>query len=176
MIHPLSESAARDGQSKLGVAQTMNEKKTTLVRRRGPWPGSVLRTLGMAMLSTAFLAACATTPGGGSGGGAVVDRANARWQALVTGDFPTAYSYYSPGYRSSKTVGDFELSMRLRKVQFRGAEYADHECEGESCVLKFNVQYSIASPVPGLTKWESKTILEERWIRTQGEWWYLPDD
>jgi len=142
--------------------------------RRGRYWRSVIRTLAPALVSAALCAACATTIGGG--GDAVVDRAKMRWQALLTGDFQSAYSYYSPGYRSSKTVGDFELSMKLRKVQFRDAEYLEHECEGDSCTLKFNVKYHISSPVPGLDTWESKTVLDERWVRTQGQWWYFPDD
>ena len=124
-----------------------------------------------------FLTSCATTGGGGGGkGGAVVDRAQARWDALLAGDFQTAYGYYSPGYRSSHTLGDFELSMRLRKVQFRGAELVDHECESDACTVKFKVQYHIASPVPGLENWDSRTTLNEKWVRTEGQWWFLPVD
>jgi hypothetical protein len=123
-------------------------------------------------MSVVFLAACATT---GTGGGSLQDRAEARWDAFLAGDFETAYQYYSPGFRSSHTRGDFELSQRLRKVQFRDAQYQDQQCDEDRCTLKFKVQYHISSPVPGLEKWESKTTLEEKWVRTQGQWWYLPD-
>lgn len=133
-----------------------------------------LRLVALAAIAAVFLAACATT--GGGGGGDVVKRAEARWEAVLAGDFERAYQYYSPGYRSSHSPGDFELSMRLRKVQFRGARFVDHACEGDRCDLKFEVKYFVASPVPGLDKWESKTTLDETWIRTQGEWWYLPDE
>lgn len=137
---------------------------------------ALLRLAAIAIACAAFATACATTGAGGGSGGAVVDRAQARWDALVSGDFSTAYNYYSPGFRSSRTPADYELSMRLRKVQFRGAEYLDRECQEDSCTLKFSVQYHIASPVPGLDQWESKTTLDERWIRTEGQWWYVPDD
>lgn len=133
-----------------------------------------LRLVALAALAAVFLAACATT--GGGGGGDVVKRAEARWDAVLAGDFESAYQYYSPGYRSSHSPGDFELSMRLRKVQFRDARYAEHACDGDRCNLKIEVKYHVASPVPGLDKWDSKTTIDETWIRTQDEWWYLPED
>ncbi|HKJ18049.1 MAG TPA: hypothetical protein VJ984_11910 [Xanthomonadales bacterium] len=131
--------------------------------------------LALLILPVVLLTACATT-GGGSGGGPVAKRAQDRWDAVLANDFETAYQYYSPGFRSSQTRGDFELSMRLRKVQFRNADYQDQSCEEDVCTLKFSVGYQIASPVPGLETWESKTTLEEKWVRTQGEWWYYPED
>lgn len=132
-----------------------------------------LRLVALAALAAVFLAACATTGGTSS---AIVERAEARWDAVLAGDFERAYQYYSPGYRSSHSPGDLELSMRLRKVQFRAARYAEHACEGDRCDLKFEVEYRIPSPVPGLDKWESKTTIDETWIRTRDEWWYLPED
>lgn len=130
----------------------------------------------LAALAAVFMAGCASTGGGSGGTSALVERAEARWDAVLGGDFERAYQYYSPGYRSSHTRGDFEVTMRLRKVQYREAEYAEHACEGDRCDLKFNVKYRIASPVPGLDKWEGNTIIDETWIRTGDEWWYLPED
>ena len=121
-----------------------------------------------------LLVACAGT--GGGSGGPVVKRAQERWEAVLVNDYETAYEYYSPGFRSSQTRGDYELSMRLRKIHFREAKYQEQECQEDVCTLKFNVKYRIASPVPGLQAWESNTTLDEKWVRTQGQWWYLPDD
>jgi hypothetical protein len=123
-------------------------------------------------VSVFLLSACATT---GSGEGAVATRSEARWNAIIAGDFNTAYQYYTPGYRSSHTPGDFEISMRLRKVQVREVKYLDKNCDDSACTVKLQVQYHIASPVPGLDTWESNTTLEEKWIKTQGQWWYFPD-
>ncbi len=134
----------------------------------------LIRPLLVTMATVMVLAACATTTGGGSS--SVVDRAEKRWTALIAGDFQSAYDYYSPGFRSSRSLGDFELSMRLRKVQVAGVEYVDHQCEAERCTVNFLARYKVASPVPGIEVWEGKSSLEERWIRTDGEWWFLPDD
>lgn len=171
MSHTISESPAAAQARLERTLEAMQPEQVTIMPRRGLSP-AVLSGLALLLASVVLISGCASTGGGTS----VVDRAEKRWQALLAGDFQTAYSYYSPGFRSSRTLGDFELSQRLRKVQFRDAEYLEHECEAESCTLKFNVKYHISSPVPGVDTWESKTVLDEKWVRTQGQWWYLPKD
>lgn len=171
---PFDCPAMRSGSNDTGPAQTMTSKMTANTQKNRSAMRQSLFSSAVAMLVALLLTACATT--GGGGGGNVVDRAEARWDALLAGDFETAYGYYSPGFRSSHSVADFELSQRLRKVQFRGAEYVEQQCEGDACTLKFKVDYHIASPVPGLDEWKSKATLEEQWVRTQGQWWYFPND
>lgn len=126
------------------------------------------------------LFACAGTGGGtagsGGSGGVVVERAIDRWDKLLEPNYDAAYDYYSPGYRSSTSRGDFELSIRLRKVQFTDAEYQEHECTENACTLKFKTFYTIASPVPGIDTFKGNTITEEKWIKTDGQWWFLPDN
>ena len=121
-----------------------------------------------------MLAACATT--GSGGGGTVVSRAEARWNAIIAGDYSTAYQYYTPGYRSSHTPGDFEVAMRLRKVQIREVKFLEDNCEASVCTLKFETKYHVTSPVPGLDAWTSSTKIEEKWVKTGGNWWYFPED
>ncbi len=152
----------------------MSELKLKCSKQRRGHAMAILRALGLSALGAVFLAGCATTSGGG-GGGTLGKRAQERWDALLAGDFDTAYEYYSPGFRSSHSRGDFEVMMRLRKVQFTNAKYTDQDCEGDRCTVSFDVGYRIASPVPGLDTWESTQKLEETWIRTQGQWWFLPD-
>jgi hypothetical protein len=131
------------------------------------------RALVLAVLSASIFAACASTS---PGGGTVVSRAESRWDAIIAGDFDTAYQYYTPGYRSSNTLGDFEISMRLRKVQIREAQFLEQDCEESVCTLKFKTKFRVASPVPGLDAWTSTTKIEEKWVKTQGKWWYFPED
>ena len=128
-------------------------------------------------LAAVILGGCASTGGGSKKArGPVVDRAEARWEALLAQDFDSAYEYYSPGFRSSTSRGDFELGQRLRKVQFTDAEYEDQDCSENRCTLSFKMFYTIASPVPGVDTWNGNDVLEETWIRTEGQWWFLPED
>jgi hypothetical protein len=127
----------------------------------------------LVLLAVMLLSACATTSTA-SPENIVKERAQARWDALLDGDFATAYSYYSPGYRSAMTVVDFEIGIRMRKVQYRTAEYQGHSCEKNVCTVRFKVGYQVATPVPGLGDWESDGMVSEQWIKSNSEWWFLP--
>jgi len=127
-----------------------------------------------AMISILLLGACAST--GDAKKHPVEERAQARWDALLASDFDTAYSMYSPGYRSANSRVDFEISQRSRKVAILAAKVTDSDCSSEACTVSAVVQYRVGAPVPGVSKWESSSQLEERWVRTDGKWWFVPND
>ena len=106
---------------------------------------------------------------------AVVERAEARWNAVISNELETAYEYYSPGYRSANSLIDFGVSMRVRRVQWTTFEYLDHSCEADRCTVRFNVGFRVQNPVPGLSVFDGKQIVNDTWVRTQGQWWYLPN-
>ena len=104
----------------------------------------------------------------------VPERAKARWAALLSDDLETAYTYYSPGYRSANSVIDFGVAYRLRKVQFTSADYIEHECEESRCTVAFDVGLRAQNPVPGMSVWDGKQKIVETWIKSDGEWWFVP--
>jgi hypothetical protein len=127
----------------------------------------------LALLAVILLSACATTSTA-SPGELVRERAQARWDALLNSDFATAYSYLSPGYRSATTVVDYEIGIRMRKVQYRTAETQDYSCEKSVCTVRIKVGYKLAKAVPGMAAWESDGMVSEQWIKSDGNWWFLP--
>ena len=127
----------------------------------------------LTLAAVILLSACATTSTA-SPGELVRERAQARWDALLNGDFATAYSYLSPGYRSATTVVDYEIEIRMRKVQYRTAEFQDYSCEESICTVRLKIGYKIAKPVPGMANWESDDVVSEQWIKSDGNWWFLP--
>lgn len=129
--------------------------------------------LACGMLSL-LLTACASTENAKKH--PVEERSQQRWDALLAGDFDTAYTLYSPGYRSANSRVDFEISYRTRKVAIIGAEVESSDCEAEACTVTTMVQYQVGSPVPGVSKWESASTVQERWVRTEGKWWYVPEE
>jgi hypothetical protein len=131
---------------------------------------AVITLVGFSLL----LGGCAST--GSAKKHPVEDRAQARWDALLTADFDTAYSLYSPGYRSANSRVDFEISQRMRKVAVVAAKVESSDCSADACTVTSLVQYRVPSPVPGVSKWESGTSIQERWIRTDGKWWFVPDN
>ena len=125
------------------------------------------------MLAALLLAACATAPQ--SDGDIVAERAQARWDALLAGDLEEAYAFYSPGYRSTTSVIDFGVSIRTRRVMWTSAEYLEHQCEEKRCTVIFNIGFRVHRPVPGLDAWDGTDRVEESWVKTDGQWWYLPN-
>jgi hypothetical protein len=105
----------------------------------------------------------------------IAERAQARWDALLSSDYARAYGYMSPGYRSAHSAADFEIDFRSRRVQYTSADYLGHDCIDASCTVKIKVGYKVVRPVAGLSEWKSTDVIEERWINTDGEWWYLPE-
>ena len=136
---------------------------------------NVLPARGVALLAWALaallLSACAATQ---QAKAPVVERAEARWEAVVANQLEAAYEYYSPGFRSANSLIDYGVSMRTRQVRWSSAEYLDHDCEADRCNLRFNVGYKVLNPAPGLSEFDGKQIVNETWVRTNGQWWYLP--
>ena len=122
-----------------------------------------------------LLSACATTSTAPPED-IVKQRAQARWDALLARDYATAYSYYSPGYRSTTSVTDYEIGIRLRRVRWTSAEYLEHNCDENTCAVKFRLGYRVGSPVPGVDVWDGWDGIEDQWVKTGGEWWYFPEE
>jgi len=133
-----------------------------------------LRTVLPLLLSLSALAACATTATDSSDR-EIPQRAQARWDALLGQDYAAAYAYTTPGYRSSTTLTDFEIEARSRRVRYTGAEYHEHHCERAACTVKISVEYAVVRPVAGVPEWKSTSMVEERWVYSDGEWWFLPE-
>jgi hypothetical protein len=133
----------------------------------------LLRQSSILALCLLALSACATSPAARDK--LIAQRAQARWDALLARDYETAYSYLSPGYRSTTSVTDFEISVRARRVQYISAEYRSHGCEEAVCTVQMMVGYRVVRPVVGLPEWKSTSLVEERWINSDGGWWFLPE-
>ena len=125
-----------------------------------------------AIFLAVFLSGCAITPQ--SEEDYVLERAQSRWDAIIAGDIETAYQYYSPGYRSTHSMIDLGVSQRVRRVKQTSAEYLTHSCEESRCTVLFSVGFRVVEPVPGMSVYTSSSSIEDTWIKTNGEWWYLP--
>lgn len=120
------------------------------------------------------LAACTTLPAGGglskdsdpkAKADAVVQRAQARWDALLKGDVKAAYGYLSPASRAVTSLERYQAktnTAQLRSIKLDGAK-----CEGEICQLKFWLTFD-HRVMRGVT-----TPIEETWIIENGQAWFV---
>ena len=129
----------------------------------------------LVLLFVILLSACTTMPAA-SPEENVKERAQARWDALLSRDYSGAYALYSPGYRSTVSVVDFEIHFRMRRIRYSSAEYLDLSCEENTCTVRFNLGYRVNSPVPGVNAWDGYDVIDEQWVKTGDEWWYLPQE
>lgn len=106
----------------------------------------------------------------------VGERAAARWALLVQRDFAAAYDYLSPGARSLQTRDAYVAAMSPRPVAWTEASVRSVECPpAESfCKVLMDVAFSVKSPLRGVGKTPGRSVVEERWVVSGGEWGFVP--
>ena len=130
-------------------------------------PLSLIGTLLLGLLSAC--ASMAPTPEE-----RLAERAQARWDALLVKDYAAAYSYYSPGHRAKGSAADLEIKLRMQRVKWTAAKVLDTDCAGDICTVNIELDYQIASPVPGVDAWNGFDKAAEQWVKVDGEWWFVP--
>ncbi len=130
----------------------------------------------LCVLAVIVMAGCATTGGGGGVERDVGERAQARWDLLLADELDEAYAYFTPGYRSSVSRRDWERKLLLQQVRWTGAQVERVECESEDvCTTVVSIDYVVRGTLPGVKEFQSDSMARENWIRTGGEWFYLPN-
>lgn len=111
----------------------------------------------------AGVAACATIAGG-TPEDVVKERAQARWDDLVRGDYHAAYRYLSPGSRQVRSEQDYVNS--LRPGFWKSAKVDQVKCEAARCEVDATIEYEFQGQ-------RTKSPLRETWIREGSDWWYV---
>jgi hypothetical protein len=102
-------------------------------------------------------------------------RSAMRWNLIIEGKPEQAYDYLSPGYRSTREREDYATRIRNRPVKWTKVAYADHDCAStDACSVKINIDYKINMPQVGEV--ESTDVLIEQWVKSDGQWYFLPDE
>ena len=118
----------------------------------------------MAVALLAGLAACAGLPGKAPQD-IVQERAQARWDALVRGDFKAAYGYLSPASRS--VTSEESYINGLGRNFWKAAQVKKVACPTEkTCDVDVSIEYEFKGM-------RTRTPLRETWIREDSEWWYV---
>ena len=156
--------------------KTNTNRNSAVPIAAGPktFAGRRLQAVLTALICILTVASCATTSKDNSDQ-VIPQRAQERWDALLAKDYAAAYAFATPGYRSSNSVTDFEIEVRSRRVLYTAAEYREHRCEDTVCTVKIAVNYRVVRPAPGVPEWKSSSVVEERWVFSEREWWFLPE-
>jgi hypothetical protein len=133
---------------------------------------SLARNLVLALIGASTLAGCATfapVPPEKL----VQERAQARWQALIAGDFEGAYNYLPPSYRALHDLKYYRGTIN-NAVERKGAEVIRAECKTDVCLATVRVDAVFAGAMGGHRT--LSTHYEEKWVSEDGGWWYYEKD
>ena len=119
--------------------------------------------LGCCLLLTSTLAGCGEPK---TAEQIVAERAQARWDALLAGDFETAYSFATPSYRGVVDAIRFQQGLGGH-ASWLGAKVREVTCREDVCEAMVRLKYR--SPLPPRMEFETDDI--ERWLSEDGEWW-----
>ena len=99
----------------------------------------------------------------------VLERAEARWAALVDGDFETAWTYTQPGFRAVVKQNRYHRRFGAAGT-WKGAQVHEADCEAERC--KVRVRVTTLVDMPRFRNREVTSSFDETWVREDGQWWY----
>lgn len=95
----------------------------------------------------------------------VQQRAQARWQAIVSKNYADAYVYYSEPSRQGFTQDMFARQMAA--VETRGATVRSVNCNSERCAA--NIETSVEYSIPRIGKRVMTLPVDEMWIVNNNE-------
>ena len=98
---------------------------------------------------------------------AVVERAQARWDALLRRDWAAAYQYLVPAYRSIVSVDRYGNQFS-GPVQWESAMAKSAQCEEKRCTVAVEVMVRVL--LPGHRNNLLSSNFEEVWVLEDGKW------
>ena len=118
-----------------------------------------------------LLFACTTTQSTES---SIEERVMGRWDTIFSGDLATAYSYLSPGTRSSISSLQYQRTILTQRVAWTGARYIGSECQEPTCKVKVSIDYVVYGALPGVKSFKGAKDIEESWVLIDGTWYMVP--
>ena len=120
------------------------------------------------VIAASFVAACAGVPTeSGTVEEQVLERAQARWDAMLAGDFEKGYEFTAPSYRAL-------TELRLFKAQYAGsatlisAKAIGVKCTDLNCDVRTRIEYKLP-----LSRFKDVIVnhYDERWVKEDEKWW-----
>lgn len=135
---------------------------------------AVWRHFGIVGAVVVALVGCASTQGALSPSASVearnalaAERAGARWQALMKGDYPAAYEFMSEASRKLVSLDQFRARSVGRGVVWREATVRGARCDAEVCKVDLFVTYDHPK-IKGMG-----FPVTETWVIERGSTWYV---
>lgn len=129
----------------------------------GSWAGRRLALLSLAgiLVGCSALGEIGKTPEE-----IVAARAEARWRAVIAGQWETAYSFATSAYRAAVDLDGFKGRIAGPVIR-KAAEAQSVTCSEGSCEVVIRMTYE---PAGRRGFGEIKTDFSERWVEEEGRW------
>ncbi len=104
----------------------------------------------------------------------VARRAQAHMDALIARDWAKAYEYLPPATRQLKPLQIYADKMKSGAIIRTAAKVKRVECETDVCQVTVDLSYIYSGVMTAYRGEESKSLVKEKWIFSQGDWWLAP--
>jgi len=118
---------------------------------------------------TVLATGCASLGVGQTADKIVLERAQARWDALVARNWNAAYPYLVPAYRALVPLSRYGNQF-TGPIQWEGAKATSAACEAKRCTVKVEVRFRTL--LPGHLERSSSTYVDEVWVLEDDGQWY----
>lgn len=106
----------------------------------------------------------------------VQERAIQRWNLLIAHKAEQAYDYLSPGYRSTQPRDAYAKIKNSSPVRWESVKPLDNKCDGETCTVRLVITSKVVLPQLEGHDVESQSPVTERWLKSDGQWYFLPEE
>jgi hypothetical protein len=103
-----------------------------------------------------------------------LERSVARWQAIIEGRPDAAWEMLTPGARSAKPREIYAQEWKQKPVHYTAVAPVDEICDQDACTVTVELAYDVRIPLAGVGTQQAEAVLDERWVRIDGVWYYLP--
>jgi hypothetical protein len=104
----------------------------------------------------------------------IKERAQARWAALIKGNWRAAYEFEAPGYRKvtsfEKYRGQFSGTVQWHSAKVTKVTI---ESGGQAAKVLLILDYTAIDPLG--RPLQTRSGLNERWVHSDGDWWFVHD-
>jgi len=101
----------------------------------------------------------------------LAERVQARWDAMIAGDYEKAYSFQTPDYRSVFSLqqyrGGFGSAVVWKSARVQSTQYDESHMASVSVAVEYEALVSLAGNM------RSVRVMAEKWLYSDGVWWYI---
>lgn len=101
-------------------------------------------------------------------------RAAQRWQYLIAKQADKAYDYLTPGFRKATPRDRYAASMGGRPIKWSSVKVTGKECQEDTCDVLLALDYEVLLAGAGARPIKSLAPLREKWVKVDGQWYFLP--